>query len=295
MQTGFSLRTAFVVVASTALAACQDTQMARGTDGSAIGVSAEWKQVPSTDANFSILGDWSLVTGPWSNRFIQTRNQTSVRILNGFIFYESNASSRSDNSPRENLKVLYDIDLKIAETLGVSPESGNPRSVRSPFGRIDYAVWRGKDRICIGAMVFSDGMRRQYDNGDFYMAYARGGRCIDAANQGASSFEDVTLDLFKRISLDRGDSNKLRSNSNSQSRTDTRPAQSIPPPQIPQAAPPPSPASPPRELSVREREEQALRGRDIETRLRELMRLRDANLISQQEFEIRRKSILDQL
>jgi len=210
MSTDRIRRVAGAIVVASLLAACQDSQVARATDGTAIGIAADWKPVPANEAHFSILGDWSLVTGPWSNRFIQTRNQTSVRISGGSILYESNVGTRVDATPSQNLKVLYETDLKIAEALGVSMEAGNPRTLSVPFGRIDYAVWRGNGRICIGARIFSDGLRDAYAGGDFYNAYARGSRCLGSADQAAPTFEESTLDLFKRVALDKGTANRTR-------------------------------------------------------------------------------------
>jgi hypothetical protein len=205
-----SARFAVFTLAVSILAACDTANTVRGVDGAAVGVAAEWKTVSASEANFSILGDWALVTGPWSNRDIQTRKQTRVGIANGFIFFESNVGARTDATAATNLEIAYKNDLNIQERLGLSLSAGNPRTLRLQGGRIDFALWRGQAQICFGAMVFSDGHRRGYDNGEVYLAYARGARCIAASDPRAAGFEDASLDLFKRVVLDQGAANRAR-------------------------------------------------------------------------------------
>jgi hypothetical protein len=203
-------RLSIFAAAAFLLAACDSGNMVRAVDGSAVGVAAEWQQVAAAEANFSILGDWVLVTGPWSNRDIQTRKQTRVGIANGFILYESNVGARTDAPAATNLEIAYKNDLNIQERLGLPLAAGNPRTLRLHAGRIDYALWRGQAQICFGAMVFSDAHRLGYDNGEVYLAYARGARCIAAADPRAANFEDASLDLFKRVVLDQGIANRAR-------------------------------------------------------------------------------------
>ena len=203
-------RPAIFAAAALLLAACDSADMPRAIDGSAVGVAAEWQPVSSREAHFSILGDWALVTGPWSNRDIQTRKQTRVGIANGFVFFESDAGGRTDSTAATNLEIVYKNELNIKERLGLSLSAGNPRTLRLPAGRIDYALWRGQAQICFGALVLSNAHRRGYDNGEVYLAYARGARCIAAGDARAANFEDASLDLFKRIVLDHGAANRAR-------------------------------------------------------------------------------------
>ncbi len=204
------VRLAIIAAAAVFLAACDTANMVRSVDGAAVGVAAEWKTVSASEAHFSILGDWALVTGPWSNRDIQTRKQTRVDIANGFVFFESNAGARTDATAAANLETAYKNDLNIQERLGLSLSAGNPRTLRLAAGRIDYALWRDQFQICFGAIVFSDALRLGYDNGEVYLAYARGARCIAAADPQAAGFEVASLDLFKRIVLDQGAANRTR-------------------------------------------------------------------------------------
>ena len=210
MHTRVSARFAICAAAAFLLAACDSGNMVRAVDGSAVGVSAEWKPVAAAEANFSILGDWALVTGPWANRDIQTRKQTRAGIADGYIMFESNVGARTDAPAATNLEIVYKNDLNIQERLGLPLAAGNPRTVRLQAGRVDYALWRGQTHMCFGAMVFSDAHRLGYDNGEVYLVYARGARCIAAADPRAANFEDVSLDLFKRIVLDQGIANRAR-------------------------------------------------------------------------------------
>ncbi len=210
MHKGISARLSIFAAAALLLGACDTANTVRGVDGAAVGVVAEWKPVAANEANFSILGDWALVTGPWSNRDIQTRKQTQVRIADGYIMYESNIGARTEAPAAKNLEIVYKNDLNIQERLGLPLAAGNPRTLRLQAGRVDYALWRGQTHMCFGAMVFSDAHRLGYDNGEVYLVYARGARCIAAADPRAANFEDVSLDLFKRIVLDQGIANRAR-------------------------------------------------------------------------------------
>jgi hypothetical protein len=192
------------------ISGCDKTNTPRSVDGTVVGISSEWKVVPSSEANFSILGDWSIVTGPWRNRDIQTRKQSSVDIVGGNVFYESSVHIETSKSAIRNLETIYKNDLNIETRLGVSIESGAPKSIRTSGSRIDFATWKGQTSFCIGFFVFSEASRRGYDNGEFYVGYARGARCFGNSNDSFSRAEEETLAFAGRIFLDRGAANSSR-------------------------------------------------------------------------------------
>ncbi|MBI3503829.1 MAG: hypothetical protein HY059_03240 [Proteobacteria bacterium] len=192
------------------LGGCDTSQMPKGVGGVIIGGAAEWKTVPPGEANFSVVGDWSLITGPWSNRYIATRYQTSVRIDGGSMIYESDVNTSKDDPAKKNLQIVYENDLKIEQSLGTTLESGNPKTVYAQQTRIDYAIWRGRGRACMGFFIFYQPSLQNYRGGDYYSGYARGTRCVNSPGAAADGLEEATLDLAKRVVFDRGNANKLR-------------------------------------------------------------------------------------
>jgi hypothetical protein len=123
---------------------------------------------------------------------------------------ERPAGTRADAPPRTTLEVTYTNDLGGLAGMGVPFEAGAPRSLQTQFVRIDYGVWRGPNRHCVGFVLLPDTMRRSFDNGEFYLAYARGIRCGSVATGQSLNVEEQTLELLRRVVFDRGAANRLR-------------------------------------------------------------------------------------
>lgn len=279
-----------------ALGACEADPSVRSVQGGpAIGVPAPWQPISPGDAEFSIVGDWTMVRN-WSGRSIQTRVQSQVNLDNGWILSERPAGVRADMPPTRTLEVTFANDLGGLTGIGVPFEAGSPRTIRAQNVRIDYGVWRGPSRHCVGFRLLPETMREHFSNGEFYVAYARGIRCANAGTARGLNIEQETLELLQRVVFDRGAANRLRPTGTpptpGQTPSSAPPRESAPlTPSAPPTRAAPTPPSPPAGQPSPQQPNQ----RDVETRLRELNRLRDSGLITPQEYEARRRAILEAL
>ena len=282
---------AVLALASIFVSSCEADPSVRGVRGGpAVGVAAEWQPIAPGNAEFSILGDWALVRG-WIGRNIQTRVQSQANLDGGWLMSERPFGTRTDTPASTSLQTGFDIDLGGTTRMGVPFAAGSPRTERTQATRIDYGVWRGANQICIAFRLYPENTRRFFDNGEFYQAYARGIRCANSGTAQSLNLEEQTLDLLRRVVFDSGAANRVRQPGGNPPSGSTimpspspqTPAQSAPRTSPPSAVTPPAPSTPPGN------------SRDVETRLRELNRLRDGGLVTPLEYEARRRAILDAL
>ncbi len=195
------------------LGGCEADPSIRSVQGGpAIGVAVPWQAIAPGDSEFSIVGDWALVRN-WSGRNIQTRAQSQVNLDGGWILSERPAGTRADMPPSSTLQVTFENDLGGVARMGVSFIAGEARTMRTQFVRIDFGVWKGASQHCVGFMLLPESMRRSFDNGDFYLAYARGIRCANVGSAQIQNLESQTIELLRRVVFDRGSANRLRQNS----------------------------------------------------------------------------------
>lgn len=260
------------------LSACADQGSQSRTAGGQVVGSAERRNISPGESPVSIDGGNAL-GAIYSQRAFQTRTTTNIEMSGGSIIYEASGTT-------EMFGMVGDTSIRIIDSMiaphlsrqGMSANRNELTRVRARIGTYAMVPASGNGRHCWMFQVYPDSSAWHADNGGFYRSYLAGYFC-GTSNESASVVEAATRRLFEALHLDGGAIN----------RSQARSAPSQPAPASPSAIQQQPPNSPAQSLPQQPNQ------RDAETRIRELNRLRDGGLITPQEYEARRRAILEAL
>jgi len=269
------------------LSACvsNDPNAARTVSGQYVG-SAQWKDISAGESRLSFDNPPSTVLA-YSERSFPTRVQQGYRLNRGVLLFEQ--SGTSEAFAEVNSRSLHILEAASTDSefraRGISVNMDSVQRGRARFGPYAIAAASGNSFECNVFQLLFEGSVRNYDNGAMYQAYARGYWC-GLSGETRDRVNSDTLALLQSIHFDGGALNRARGQNNPPA---ANPVSNQAPAR--QAAPPPATTPVPNAQPVTSGQST----RDAETRLRELNRLRDSGLITPQEYDLRRKAVLDGL
>jgi hypothetical protein len=282
-----------MVVGAFVLGACvaTDPNAARTVDGQVIG-SEQWRPITAGESRLSFDNPPAHILS-YEERAFSTRVQQGYRTARGAMLFEQSGTNAAFGE-------VGDASLQILEITAAD----NGVRQRGIVARMD-SVRRGRVRVgpyafvsaassqgnieCNLFQLFFDATIRNFDNGAMYQAYSRGYWC-GFSGQKREQVDLDTLAFLQSIHFDGGALNRARASAPPTSAPQVSPApQPAPATAAPSAAPQQRPAPPGQSAPQQQNQ------RDVETRLRELHRLRDGGLITPQEYETRRRAILEAL
>lgn len=279
-----------VLAGALILAACvtNDPNAAQTVAGQVIG-SEQWRPITAGESRLSFDNPPNAVL-VYQERSFSTRVQQAFRFNAGGALFEQSGTNQAFGEV--NSTAIYAIEAVASDPeIRARNIAGDLRQVRRGRVRVGpYAIVgaSGPSLSCNFFQVHFDGAIRNYDNGSMYQAYLRGYWC-GLPGHLRERVDADTLAFLQSIHFDGGALNRARASSLPISPPQANPALPTPATASPSAAPQQRSTSPAQ--SVPQQPSQ----RDVETRLRELNRLRDGGLITPQEYEARRRAILEAL
>jgi hypothetical protein len=275
------------------LAGCvaNDPNAVRTAGGQVIG-SEQWRPITAGESRLSFNNPPAAVLS-FEERAFSTRVQQAYRTARGAMLFEQSGTNAAFGQVGDTSLRILEITLTDNElrARGISARMDSVRRGRvssGPYAFVQASSSGAAIQCSIFQLMFESSIRN-YDNGAMYQAYLRGYWC-GLTGQTREQVDSDTQAFLQSILFDGGALNRARASS--------------PPTNAPQASPGPQPApataipsTTPQERSISPAQstpQQPIQ-RDVETRLRELNRLRDGGLITPQEYEARRRAILEAL